>query len=115
VALDHLGTYRAARAWMRQDADLVLDTTALRAAEAAQLIADALPGPQPATRCSEGRFRQGSTCKRPGRSLFAFPVGDRWRPPFPACSGTDVARPIGQEPAISETRSAPHEAVRIRS
>src|SRR5215470_17645368 len=48
--LDHLGMYRAARAWMREDADLVLDITALRAAEAAHLIADALRRPQPAIR-----------------------------------------------------------------
>lgn len=53
--LDHLGMYRAARAWMREDADLVLDTAALRAAEAAHLIADALRESHPATRCLEGR------------------------------------------------------------
>ncbi len=41
--LNHLGPYRAARAWMTADADLVVDTTALPAAAVAEKIAAALP------------------------------------------------------------------------
>jgi hypothetical protein len=41
--LDHLAPYRAARPWLRQEADLVVDTTALTAAQAAGAIAGALP------------------------------------------------------------------------
>jgi hypothetical protein len=41
--------YRTARAGLRKDADLIVDTTALRAVEAAHLIADAW---------FEGRFGQ---------------------------------------------------------
>ena len=43
--LDHLATYRRARAWLRCEADLVLDTGALTAAQAAREIASALPDP----------------------------------------------------------------------
>jgi hypothetical protein len=42
--LDHLATYRRARPWLRREADLVLDTAALTAAQAAREIASALPG-----------------------------------------------------------------------
>jgi chloramphenicol 3-O-phosphotransferase len=45
--LDHLDIYRAARPCIREQADLVVDTTALSAAEAAHLVAQALPGPNP--------------------------------------------------------------------
>jgi hypothetical protein len=31
-----------------------------------------------ATRCYEGRFRQGSTCACPDRKLFAVSENDRW-------------------------------------
>ena len=48
--LDHLDMYRDARAWMRKDADLVVDTTVLRAVDAAHLIADALAGLESPTR-----------------------------------------------------------------
>jgi len=41
--LDHLAPYRAVRPWLRQEADLVVDTTALTAAQAASEIASALP------------------------------------------------------------------------
>ena len=41
--LDHLTEYRQAHGWLRRDADLVLDTTALTAAQAAGQIASALP------------------------------------------------------------------------
>jgi len=41
--LDHLAEYCRARPWLRQEADLVLDTTALTAAQAAGEIASALP------------------------------------------------------------------------
>jgi hypothetical protein len=41
--LDHLAPYRAARPWLRQEADLVVDTTPLTAAQAAGEIASALP------------------------------------------------------------------------
>jgi hypothetical protein len=40
--LDHLDTYTSARAWMTTSADLVIDTTALTAAETASLVVDAL-------------------------------------------------------------------------
>jgi hypothetical protein len=36
--LDHLAPYLAARSWMIEDADLVVDTTAVRPAQSAQLI-----------------------------------------------------------------------------
>jgi len=42
--LDHLAEYRAARGWMIDDADLVVDTTMLVPAAVARLIARALPG-----------------------------------------------------------------------
>jgi chloramphenicol 3-O-phosphotransferase len=42
--LDHLAQYRAARSWMIEEADLVVDTTAVRPAQAAQLIARKLSG-----------------------------------------------------------------------
>ena len=41
--LDHLTEYRQARGWLRLEADLVLDTTALTVAQAAREIASALP------------------------------------------------------------------------
>jgi chloramphenicol 3-O-phosphotransferase len=41
--LDHLTEYREARGWLRRDADLVLDTATLTAAQAAGEIASALP------------------------------------------------------------------------
>jgi chloramphenicol 3-O-phosphotransferase len=41
--LDHLTEYRQARDWLRREADLVLDTAALTAAQAAREIAGALP------------------------------------------------------------------------
>ena len=41
--LDHLAEYRQARGWLRREADLVLDTAALTAAQAAREIASALP------------------------------------------------------------------------
>ena len=41
--LDHLPEYRQARGWLRHEADLVLDTTLLTAAQAAREIASALP------------------------------------------------------------------------
>ena len=41
--LDHLTEYRQARGWLRHEADLVLDTTLLTAAQAAREIASALP------------------------------------------------------------------------
>jgi hypothetical protein len=37
-------------------------------------------GFEPATRCLEGRFTQGSTCARPVGRPFALSVDDRWRP-----------------------------------
>ena len=43
--LDHLAEYRRARGWLHHDADLVLDTSALTAAQAARDIASALPNP----------------------------------------------------------------------
>ncbi len=42
--LDHLAPYRAARSWMIEEADLVVDTAALRPAQVAQLIARRLSG-----------------------------------------------------------------------
>ncbi len=42
--LGHLAEYRAARGWMIDDADLVVDTTMLVPAAVAHLIAGALPG-----------------------------------------------------------------------
>lgn len=41
--LDHLAAYREARGWMSADADLVVDTTAMSPAAAAEKIAAALP------------------------------------------------------------------------
>lgn len=41
--LDHLAQYRQARSWLRHEADLVLDTAALTAAQAAREIVAALP------------------------------------------------------------------------
>jgi hypothetical protein len=41
--LDHLAPYRAARPWLRQQADLMVDTSARTAAQAAGEIASALP------------------------------------------------------------------------
>jgi len=41
--LDHLTEYRQARSWLRHEADPVLDTAALTAAQAAREIASALP------------------------------------------------------------------------
>ena len=41
--LDHLTGYRQARRWLRREADPVLDTAALTAAQAAREIASALP------------------------------------------------------------------------
>jgi len=41
--LCHLPEYREARSWLRQEADLMLDTTALSTAQAAREIASALP------------------------------------------------------------------------
>jgi hypothetical protein len=41
--LDHLDQYRAAREWMIQDADLVVNNATLGPAEVAQLIVNALP------------------------------------------------------------------------
>jgi chloramphenicol 3-O-phosphotransferase len=43
--LEHLAEYRQARSWLRGEADLVLDTAALTAAQTAREIASALPGP----------------------------------------------------------------------
>jgi hypothetical protein len=43
--LDHLAEYGLARPWLRQEADLVLDTAALPAAQSARQIASALPVP----------------------------------------------------------------------
>ncbi|MGO9078648.1 MAG: VOC family protein [Streptosporangiaceae bacterium] len=43
--LDHLPAYQTARPWLIRAADLVLDTTALTAVQAAGQIAAALPGP----------------------------------------------------------------------
>lgn len=48
--LDHLDMYRTARNGLRKDADLIVDTTALHAVEAAHLIADALAGSESLTR-----------------------------------------------------------------
>ncbi len=42
--LDHLAAYLEARAWMAAEADLVVDTTTVQAAAAAEQIAAALPG-----------------------------------------------------------------------
>lgn len=41
--LDHLPEYRQARGWLRREADLVLDTAAFTADQAAREIASALP------------------------------------------------------------------------
>ena len=41
--LEHVAEYQAARPWLLDDADLVVDTTELAPAEAAQRIAHALP------------------------------------------------------------------------
>jgi hypothetical protein len=41
--LDHLTEYRQARSWLRHEADPLLDTAALTAAQAAREIASALP------------------------------------------------------------------------
>ena len=41
--LEHLAAYRQARGWLRREADLVLDTAAITAAQAAREIASALP------------------------------------------------------------------------
>jgi len=41
--LAHLAQYGDARPWLRQEADLVVDTTDLTAAQAAGAIASALP------------------------------------------------------------------------
>jgi hypothetical protein len=41
--LDHLTEYRQARGWLRREADLVLDTTALTVTQVAGEIASALP------------------------------------------------------------------------
>ncbi len=43
--LDHLAEYRAARPWLQEAADLVVDTTELPAAGAAARVAGALPQP----------------------------------------------------------------------
>ena len=48
--LGHLAEYRAARSWMIDDADLVVDTTTLAPAAVAQRIARALPGAGPQDR-----------------------------------------------------------------
>jgi hypothetical protein len=45
--LDHLAGYRAARPWLTEVADLVVDTAALAPDEVASRIAAALPGPAP--------------------------------------------------------------------
>jgi hypothetical protein len=42
--LDHLAPYRAARSWLIEEADLVVDTAPVRPAQAAQLIARRLSG-----------------------------------------------------------------------
>jgi AAA domain len=42
--LDHLAEYRQAGSWLHREADLVLDTAALTAAQAARAVASALPG-----------------------------------------------------------------------
>lgn len=42
--LGHLASYRRARPWLRDEADLVLDTAALTAVQAARQITRALPG-----------------------------------------------------------------------
>ena len=42
--LDHLAGYRAARPWLTEEADLVVDTAALAPDEVASRIAAALPG-----------------------------------------------------------------------
>lgn len=62
--LDHLDMYRAARPWMREQADLVVDTTALRAVEAAHLVAEALPDPRDALLKGACRVR-ASGVRRP--------------------------------------------------
>jgi chloramphenicol 3-O-phosphotransferase len=57
--LDHLTEYRQARRWLCHEADLVLDTAALTAAQAAREIARALPSlgtpdrPRPPARTPE--------------------------------------------------------------
>jgi chloramphenicol 3-O-phosphotransferase len=48
--LDHLGAYHDARSWLRREADLVVDTTAITAVQAARQIATALPPLDPGTR-----------------------------------------------------------------
>ncbi len=55
--LDHLAAYREARPWLRREADLVLDTAVLTAAQAAREIACALPGPGQA---GPGQAQRGS-------------------------------------------------------
>lgn len=41
--LDHLARYRDARSWLRREANLVVDTTGITAAQAASRIASSLP------------------------------------------------------------------------
>ena len=57
--LDHLAEYRAARGWMFDDANLIVDTTTLGPAAVARLIAGALPGAGP-------RDRSGIDARAPG-------------------------------------------------
>ena len=45
--LDHLATYRRARPWLREEADLVLGTAGLSIAQVARHIAGALPMREP--------------------------------------------------------------------
>ncbi len=45
--LDHLATYRRARPWLREEADLVLGTAGLSVAQVARHIAGALPMREP--------------------------------------------------------------------